>query len=81
MGEVTLTINANVQGAVQGTQQISQNLEKINAETVQYRDRASQAFKDAATSAKTLARGINENEKPAAEGGSQRVTGGFYGGS
>lgn len=50
MGETTLTINADVQGALNGVNQVNSSMDKLNKQTTQYQDKSKQTFLSVETS-------------------------------
>jgi hypothetical protein len=59
MGEVTLNINANVQGALKGTEQLNKSVDELNKDTEQYNKRATTGFNQTGQAANQASQGVN----------------------
>lgn len=60
MGEVTLNINANVQGALNGTEKLNKSVDELNKDTQAYNQRATAGFNQTGQAATQASQGVSK---------------------
>ena len=60
MGEVTLKIGADVQGALNGTEKLNKSVDELNKDTQAYNKRATQGFNQTGQAATNASQGVSK---------------------